>query len=334
MSSSALRWMLFLLLLVAIVGGFVFRDRFDAAALQLWVDGAGIAGPLLFILIYAIGTVLFMPGSIMTLAGGALFGPILGTLYNLNGATLGAALAFLIARYLASDWVEQKTGGRIRRLKEGVEQEGWRFVAFVRLVPIFPFNLLNYALGLTRIPFRDYVLASYICMLPGALAYTWLGYAGREAVGGGEGIVQKILIALALLAAVAFLPRIVGRLRNAPPLPIDELHQQLKAKENILLLDVRSADDYATGHIAAARNIPLEALPDNISALAEHQQTPIAIICTTDRRSRSAEKILRRHGFTNLQVVAGGMHEWIQRSLPQVSGFSSDKSPEPHRSTP
>jgi uncharacterized membrane protein YdjX (TVP38/TMEM64 family) len=167
-----------------------------------------------FILLYALATVFFLPGSMLTLAGGSLFGPVLGTFVNLTGATLGATIAFLISRYLASDWVEEKSGGRLKRLKEGVESEGWRFVAFVRLVPIFPFNLLNYALGLTRIRLLHYVIASYLCMLPGAIAYTYLGYAGREAVAGGEGLIQKGLLALALLAAVAFLPRMIAHFRR------------------------------------------------------------------------------------------------------------------------
>ena len=209
-----------LLLLAALIGGVtlavLYRDRFDAAALEGWVRDAGAAAPLLFMVIYAVGAVLFLPGSVLTLAGGALFGPVLGTLYNLTGATLGASLAFLIARYLAADWVAEKTGGRLRQLINGVEGEGWRFVAFVRLVPLFPFNLLNYALGLTRIRFLHYLLATYICMLPGAIAYTYLGYAGREAVAGGEGLIQKGLLALALLAVVAFLPRLIGKLRKAP----------------------------------------------------------------------------------------------------------------------
>jgi len=102
-----------------------------------------------------------------------------------------------------------------RQLIEGVEKEGWRFVAFVRLVPLLPFNLLNYALGLTRIQLAHYVIASYVFMLPGALAYTYLGYAGREAIAGGEGMLTKALGALALLAAVAFLPRLVRRLHGA-----------------------------------------------------------------------------------------------------------------------
>jgi len=115
---------------------------------------------------------------------------------------------------LASDWVAQRAGGRTRQLVEGVEKEGWRFVAFVRLVPLLPFNLLNYALGLTRLKFSHYLLATYVFMLPGAIAYTYLGYAGREAVAGGEGLIRKALLALALLAVVAFLPRLIGRLRG------------------------------------------------------------------------------------------------------------------------
>ena len=149
--TKIIRWVLFSLLLAGIAVVAYNREQFNAEVLQQWVDQAGTAAPLLFMLVYALGTVVFLPGSVLTLAGGALFGPLLGTFYNLTGATIGALLAFLVARYLASDWVEQKSGGRLKQLKQGVEKEGWRFVAFVRLVPLFPFNLLNYALGLTRI---------------------------------------------------------------------------------------------------------------------------------------------------------------------------------------
>ncbi|MDH5446721.1 MAG: TVP38/TMEM64 family protein [Gammaproteobacteria bacterium] len=216
MKNRLLRYLLFALLITLIAVTIQNRQQLDALALQQWVDQAGLAGPLIFMLIYAIGTVLFLPGSVLTLAGGAIFGPLMGTIYNLTGATLGASLAFLIARYFASDWVEQKTSGRLKQLKNGVESEGWRFIAFVRLVPLFPFNLLNYALGLTRIRLSHYIIASYICMLPGGFAYTYLGYAGREAVAGTEGLIQKGVIALALLATVAFIPRLVKQLRKKP----------------------------------------------------------------------------------------------------------------------
>lgn len=215
MTANALaRLVLLFALLATIVWAVAQRGEIDLQAVQAWVQGMGGWGRLAYIGLYALATVLFLPGSVLTLVGGALFGPLWGTLINLTGATLGATLAFLISRYLASDWVRGRSGGFLKQLIEGVEGEGWRFVAFTRLVPLFPFNLLNYALGLTRIRLSHYVIASYICMLPGALAYTYLGYAGREAAAGAEGMLQKGLLALGLLAAAVFLPRIVKRLRS------------------------------------------------------------------------------------------------------------------------
>ncbi|MDZ7583833.1 MAG: VTT domain-containing protein [Thiobacillus sp.] len=321
MNKTVLRWLLGLILVLAVGTAIALRDRFDAVALQAWVEGAGAAGPLLFIGVYALVTVLFLPGSVITLAGGVLFGPVWGTVYNLTGATIGAALAFLIARYLAAGWVTQRTGGRMKQLVDGVEQEGWRFVAFVRLVPLFPFNLLNYALGLTRIRFWHYVLASYIFMLPGATAYTWLGYAGREALAGGEGMIRNILIALALLASVAFLPRLIKRLRAQPMLAVDELKRRLNAGEKLLLLDVRSAADFAgeKGHIAGALNIPLEELAARQGELESRREQPVLLICTTDRRSSRAVAQLTVAGFAKVQVVQGGMNAWHEHGWPVVN---------------
>lgn len=200
-----------LVLLVAAGGSWVVlhRDTLQPRDLEQWLQQFGFIAPLIFIGLYAAGTVLFFPGSVMTILGGALFGPWLGTIYTLTGATCGASLAFFIARYVASDWVAQKSAGRLKQIMDGVEAEGWKFVAFVRLVPLFPFFLLNYALGLTRIRFRHYFFASLLCMLPGSAAYTYLGYAGREAVAGGEGLLQKGMIALALVALVAFTPSFI-----------------------------------------------------------------------------------------------------------------------------
>jgi uncharacterized membrane protein YdjX (TVP38/TMEM64 family)/rhodanese-related sulfurtransferase len=312
------RMALFVLLAGTIVLAIVYRDRFDAAALQAWVQDAGAWAPLLFMLIYAIAAVLFLPGSVLTLAGGALFGPLLGTFYNLTGATLGAALAFLVARYLASDWVAARSGGRLKQLINGVESEGWRFVAFVRLVPLFPFNLLNYALGLTRIRFSHYLLATYVCMLPGAVAYTYLGYAGREAVGGGEGLIQKALLALALLAVVAFLPRLIGRLREGPMLGITELKQRLDAGDDALLLDVRTGADFVgeQGHIEGAMNIALEELPARLDDISDYQERPVFIVCRTDRRSARAALLLAERGFAEVHVARGGMTDWIRNGYP------------------
>ena len=292
MNKTLLRWLLGLTLLAAVAAAVTFRDRFDAAALENWVNSAGAAGPLLFMAIYALATVLFLPGSVITLVGGALFGPVWGTLWNLTGATIGASLAFLIARYLGADWVARRAGPRIKRLDEGVTAEGWRFVAFVRLVPLFPFNLLNYALGLTRIPFLAYVLATWVFMLPGAIAYTWLGYAGRDALAGGEGMIRNISIALALLAAVAFLPRLVRRMRAAQAVTLDIPALRARLDDGTVVLDVRDANDYAAGHIAGARNIPLPELKNRLQKLEDWRDRPVAVVCRTDKRSAQAVQML------------------------------------------
>jgi len=206
------------LIVAAIAAAIIFvelhRDVFQGAALEHELNRFGRWAPVLFILSYAAATVLFVPGVVFTLTGGAIFGPLWGTVWNLTGATAGATLAFLTARYVAADWIEKVSGDRLQRIVGGVEAEGWRFIAFVRLVPLFPFNLLNYALGLTRIGLGTYVSASAVCMLPSTIAYTWLGYAGRQALSGGRDMVRNVLIAIAVVAAAALLPRFVRRLRG------------------------------------------------------------------------------------------------------------------------
>ena len=215
MSSEARRRVVLLALIAAgIVTAFAFRNKLSVDQLIEWVRQLGWLAPLVFIACYAIAAVFFLPGLLFTLAGGALFGPFYGTLYNLVGATLGATLAFLTARYIAYDWVTQRTGNRLRQLVEGVEEEGWRFVAFARLVPLFPFNLLNYALGLTKIRLSHYIITSFVFMAPAGAAYTYLGYAGREVAGGGEHFIKKALLALAIVAAIAFASNVMLRMRR------------------------------------------------------------------------------------------------------------------------
>jgi uncharacterized membrane protein YdjX (TVP38/TMEM64 family) len=319
-NNRLMRIVLFLGLLVAVTLAIIYRDQFDGEALEAWINDAGAIAPLLFMLIYALAAVLFLPGSVLTLAGGALFGPVLGTFYNLTGATLGATLAFLIARYLTSDWVAGKAGGRVKQLINGVEGEGWRFVAFVRLVPLFPFNLLNYALGLTRLRLVPYVIATYIFMLPGAIAFTYLGYAGREAIAGGEGMIQKGLLALALLAVVAFLPRLIGNLRRGPMINTEDFRQRLNTDKDLLVLDVRTPEDFIgeQGHIVGAVNIPVEELQQRMAELGEYLEQTVAIVCRTDKRSAKAALLLTEEGFADVHVVRGGMTKWTKAGLPVV----------------
>jgi uncharacterized membrane protein YdjX (TVP38/TMEM64 family)/rhodanese-related sulfurtransferase len=306
-------------LIAAALWAVVNSGRFSAAALTDWVTGLGIWAPIVFTALFALGTVLFVPGTVFGLTGGALFGPLLGSLFNLTGATLGATLAFLIARYLAADWVTRTAGGRLKQLIDGVEAEGWRFVALVRLVPLFPFNLSNYALGLTRIPLGHYVLASLVAMAPGTIAYTWLGHAGRGALTGDADAVRYALLALALLAAIVVLPRLMGRMRK----PVDwieptELKRRLDAGEPVIVVDVRGPDEFtgALGHIPAARNIPLPDIERRMNELAPFKGAPLVLVCRTDKRSANAAPVFRSAGFEQVAVLRQGMVQWNQDGLP------------------
>ncbi len=142
-----------------------------------WVSSLGTAAPLAFIAIYILACVLFIPGSILTLGGGFLFGVVWGSVYVSIGATAGATCAFLIGRYIARDWIARKlaANARFAAIDAAVGREGWKIVALTRLSPVFPFNLLNYAFGLSRVRLFDYVFASWLAMTPGIVMYNYLG---------------------------------------------------------------------------------------------------------------------------------------------------------------
>lgn len=174
-----------------------------------WVEGLGPWGPVAFVLGYAVATVALLPGSVLTLIGGAVFGLVWGTLYVFVAAVLGAGAAFLVARYVARPAVERRLRGdkRFERIDAAIGRQGTKIVLLLRLSPVLPFNLLNYALGLTRVRFRDYLLAS-VGMLPGTLLYVYYGkVAGDVAalLGGAEidrGTAYYLVLGLGLLATV------------------------------------------------------------------------------------------------------------------------------------
>jgi uncharacterized membrane protein YdjX (TVP38/TMEM64 family) len=280
MNTRLLRIGLSVLLVVAITLAWLNRDQLTAETITAWVEHNGYWGPAVFIGVYTIAPALFLPGSVLTLAGGALFGPFTGALLSLIGATIGATVAFLIARYLAADWVERRVSGRLQEIKEGIEREGWRFVAFVRLVPLFPFNLLNYALGLTRLSVQTFAITSFITMAPGALAYAYLGDVGREAVSGGPDLVRKGLLALALLAAVALLPSLIRRWRRPEKMSPQQLQTLLSQGESPLVLDVRNPDEFVgeRGHIKEAILVPLPELDNRLGELTSYRTRLIVTV--------------------------------------------------------
>lgn len=141
-----------------------------------WVNDLGAWGAIAFMLIYSLATVLFLPGSLLTLGGGAIFGVVLGSIYVFIAAVIGATLAFLIGRYAARNWVARQIAGnsKFQAIDRAIAQEGFKIVLLARLSPVFPFNLLNYSLGITQVSLRDYILG-FLGMVPGTIMYVYIG---------------------------------------------------------------------------------------------------------------------------------------------------------------
>ena len=171
-------------------------------ALRDWIAALGAWGPVVFVFLYAGAVVAALPGSALTLAAGALFGSVKGVIVVSIASTLGASLSFLVGRYFAreavANWLSTKE--KFRRLDQLTEEHGAIIVALTRLVPIFPFNLLNYGFGLTRVRFWTYVFWSWLCMLPGTVLYV----IGADAFTKGiaEGHVPWPLVGTLVAAAV------------------------------------------------------------------------------------------------------------------------------------
>lgn len=178
--------------------------------IKTWVAGFGKIAPLVYIGLYLVSTVFFLPGSPVTVLAGFVFGPLWGVFYASVASIISVSVAFLIARYVARDLVEGwvKDNAQFRKIDEQVEEQGWRILMFTRLVPIFPFNLQNYAYGLTSIRFSTYVLVSAIFMLPGTAVFVQLGGAFVS----GEGNIWKTLLYLGIAGVLMLLLSLIPRL--------------------------------------------------------------------------------------------------------------------------
>ena len=181
MKHSGLIRLLFLLfiLIVGISTYFLTGlNQLSPTQFKDWIEGFGVLSGLIFILIYAIAPVFYIPGSILSISAGIIFGPLIGTILVLIGATAGATFAFIIARYFGEsikDKIEKTKFLNIDKANKKIEQNGFLFVFILRLIPLFPYNLLNYGLGLTKVRSRDYFFATLFGMIPGIFAYVYLG---------------------------------------------------------------------------------------------------------------------------------------------------------------
>lgn len=180
-SSSIFKWVVLGLGLVLLIIAVRFAPLARwIEALAAWTATHPLSGALLYILAYITGTLLFVPGSLLTLAAGVAFG-WWGIPLALASATTGAAAAFLLARYLGRPWIEKKATAhpKFRAMDQAIGSNGWKIVALLRLSPLVPFNAANYLFGLTQIRFLPYVLATFVGMMPGAVLYVYLGHLGK-----------------------------------------------------------------------------------------------------------------------------------------------------------
>ena len=211
-------WVVYLGAIIALLSAAKFFHVQDLLKQALdWVGQLGPWGAVLFIAIYVVATVLFIPGSVLTLGAGAVFGVVGGSFYVSIASTLGATAAFLVGRYLARDTIARKIEGneRFAAIDRAVANEGWKIVGLTRLSPVFPFTLLNYAFGLTRVKLGHYVLASWIGMMPGTVMYVYLGSLAKAASGertrtAGEWALYGVGL-LATLVITIFITRIAKK---------------------------------------------------------------------------------------------------------------------------
>jgi uncharacterized membrane protein YdjX (TVP38/TMEM64 family) len=200
-------WWKLVLALVVVAGGVLAARYFglfelftmeNVDKLDAWFAGLGFWAPLVFLVVWIVACVFFLPGLPVTIVGALVFGPVLGTLYSSVGATIGATAAFLVGRYAARDMVEGllRKNKSLQKIDDGVERQGWRMLMITRLVPLFPFNAQNYVYGLTKISLPTYVIVSFLCMLPGCLAFNFMAGSIRT------GEFGKFLIYLAAGAIV------------------------------------------------------------------------------------------------------------------------------------
>jgi uncharacterized membrane protein YdjX (TVP38/TMEM64 family)/Fe-S oxidoreductase len=207
-------------LLLVFISAAILTIRFTGAVryleqdtLRSLIQGYGTLAPVIYIVVYTIAPALFVPGLPLTIAGGILFGPFWGVIYTITGATAGACAAFLVSRYIARDWIENKLKGpRWRQLDAGVERQGWKIVAFTRLIPLFPFNLLNYAFGLTKIKFLHYAVTTFIFMLPACIAFIVFSSSLLDIIRGK--ISPAFIIGLGLIVLVSLIPLFYRRYKT------------------------------------------------------------------------------------------------------------------------
>ncbi|OIN66040.1 TVP38/TMEM64 family protein [Exiguobacterium sp. KRL4] len=169
-----------IILLLMIIGGLIWFSRsylnINPSDIKEWILSFGMWAPILYILLYTIRPLIFFPASVLSITGGLAFGALMGTVYTVIGATLGAVVAFLVAKKLGTGLIKQKDGaGKVEQIQRQLEKNGFIYVLIFRLLPIFNFDLISYAAGLSKVRLLPFFLATLIGIIPGTFAYNFLG---------------------------------------------------------------------------------------------------------------------------------------------------------------
>ena len=210
-SRISLKWVAAAILVVGLVFLRIYLPVGDwLEELNLWVAEMGPQGMVVYGGVYVIATVLFLPGSVLTIGAGFLFGVVNGTIVVSTGSTVGATLAFLISRYVARDWVAKKaaSSARFEAIDRAIGIQGWKIVGLLRLSPAIPFNLSNYLYGLTSVRFMPYVISSWLGMIPGTVMYVYLGTVSKAGLDAAAGATERTwqqdaLLSVGLVATIA-----------------------------------------------------------------------------------------------------------------------------------
>ncbi len=206
---------MFIVAAVAMVRFTGVREFLNVAKLGALLPAAGLWAPLAFILVYAVGVCLFVPGTLLTGLGAAIFGPYWGFLYVWVAAMLGAAGGFLIGRYLGREFAASLIGDRLKKYDDAIERNGFATVLYLRLV-YFPFTAMNFGMGLTKVGFRDYLWGTGLGILVGTFIFTFFVGTIKEVWGSGQWanlLTWKVFLSLGLFAFSLFIPKIINKLK-------------------------------------------------------------------------------------------------------------------------
>ncbi|MGB2991659.1 MAG: TVP38/TMEM64 family protein [Paenisporosarcina sp.] len=206
----------FALICLIVLYAFDVIDKIDLEATSDAVRDLGIWGMLLYVIAYTIRPLFFFPATLLTLFGGYTFGPFLGTGLDIVGAGSGAVLAFLVARYIGREKMERFVKGKkIERFDRTIQNNGFMVVLYLRLIPLIPFDSINYSLGLSSVKLKSYMVATYLGIIPGAFALNYIGSSLRTMDG-------NLWIAIALYGVMVLLPIIVKKYKGTSQIPLEK----------------------------------------------------------------------------------------------------------------